>query len=187
MAQAPRQGAEDSGPAGNSRCPIDTGIAQRLKRHSQLHPARLRAIPRTCSSSSEASSSLRARSSGVRRNCSIKSVKSTPNVFAASMRLPGAGFRNLAAALANSSAVNARSSPTTLSLPPRRLLLVNGVKSCAMGAAFSAILSEGNEGHVKQDSSDRFRVIITRSRGFATGAGCASSIGEVGRPSGRDG
>jgi len=57
-------------------------------------------------------SNLRARSAGESLNWATSSVKSTPYCLAASMRLPGAGFRSLSAARANSSGVNARSSFT---------------------------------------------------------------------------
>src|SRR6266446_4126267 len=89
---------------------LDAGVAERLNRPVKIHLGR--ATPRTLSAVCARPCNRRARSPGSRRNCSINRVKSTPNFFAASMRLPGAGFRNLDSARANSSGVKARSSLT---------------------------------------------------------------------------
>jgi len=59
-----------------------------------------------------AASSFRTLSSGVSLSCSISNVKSIPYFCAASILLPGAGFRSFSAARSNSSGVNARSSFT---------------------------------------------------------------------------
>ena len=80
-----------------------------LQRALKFHQERLRAIPRTFSSDCDARCNLLARSAGVSRNCSISSVRSTPYFCAASIRLPGAGFRSLCSARTSSSAVNFRS------------------------------------------------------------------------------
>jgi hypothetical protein len=90
---------------------LNASIAKRLYRSVEIHLRR--AAPRTLSAVCARSCNRRTRSPGSRRNCSISSVISTPNFFAASMRPPGAGFRSLDAARVSSSDVKARSSFTT--------------------------------------------------------------------------
>src|SRR5260370_37066121 len=91
--------ASDVGAAVQDRRPavdddkFDASVAKGLDRFVEIHLGR--AAPRTLSAVCARSCNRRARSPGSRRNCSIKSVRSTPNLFAASMRPPGAGFRNL--------------------------------------------------------------------------------------------
>ncbi len=90
-------------------------IDKRLYRRVNTHRLRRRAAPRTLPATCDTLSIRATRSAGVSRNWLISSVKSIPYFFAASMRLPGAGFRNLSSARASSSGVNARSSFTTKS------------------------------------------------------------------------
>ncbi len=68
-------------------------IAQNADCCLELHQRRVRAAPRTFSIAMEALSAMRARSAGVRRNCSMRRPRSIPYRCAASMRLPGSGFR----------------------------------------------------------------------------------------------
>jgi hypothetical protein len=90
-------------PASHSACYVDVGI----------HAVRRRTAPRARSAAWEAANNRCARSPGVNRNCSISSVRSTPNACAAWVRPPGAGFRNLSSARRSSSSVNGLSSATT--------------------------------------------------------------------------
>ena len=57
---------------------INTCVAQCLHRFCELHQERLRAAPRARSRAVDALSSFLARSAGVKRNCSMSSVKSIP-------------------------------------------------------------------------------------------------------------
>ena len=102
---------EDRTPPANNH-KLYARINQQLDCGIDAHRLGLRAAPRTRSAASDTSCIWRARSAGVSLNWPISSVKSMPYFLAASMRLPGGGFRSLSAARANSSGVNARSSFT---------------------------------------------------------------------------
>src|SRR5271165_2896661 len=104
-----RASVENRGHAANHD-EFHTAIAERPDRAIDFHYRRLEAMPRSGPRLSDVCCSLTKRSAGDSRSCSINSVKSIPNFFAASIRLPGAGFRKRAAARSNSSGVSARNS-----------------------------------------------------------------------------
>src|ERR1700691_922593 len=89
---------------------LHMGVDQHLYRGIDVHWRRRRPAPRTLSAIRQASSICSTRSAGVSRNWPISSVKSMPNFWAASMRLPGAGGGSLASARASFSGVRARNS-----------------------------------------------------------------------------
>src|SRR5258706_9654836 len=62
---------------------LDAGIAQRLYNNVGIHSVRRRTAPCTRVAACDAANNRLTRSSGVNRNCSIRSVKSTPYAFAA--------------------------------------------------------------------------------------------------------
>ena len=95
---------------------LHSGITQRLNRNLEVHCSRMRAAPLAFSTVCATKCILHTRSLGVSRNCSISSVKSIPCRLAASIRLPGAGFRNRISALANSSGVKGSSSTIAITL-----------------------------------------------------------------------
>ena len=71
-------GHDPSGGSGTDDNEIDPCIAEHLYRFFELHQERLRAAPRTFSSTVDASSSFLARSPGVSRSCSTSKVRSMP-------------------------------------------------------------------------------------------------------------